>query len=650
MLIVSLSTYADTNANENKNESKEIIEVTSRRPDYLHHLQDVLPVSEVLSADSNQAAITSFGSAADMLVSDPQVNFNGQGGLFQTVSIRGLSRWRVQTLVEGIPIQTERRAGNTAEFIAPGMIGRAYVLPGAASTQLGSGALGGGIDMRLVETLDTRASFTTALQQDYREFQTSSAFSLGDINSAPAITWGINTRHANNSEDADGNLITDGFEQSMAFARYKHSEEQQLQEALILFSSSNNVAKASSDDISERFTEYPSNEHWLAKVQFDWLNAKVYAHHSSLDTRIVRVENRENQLSNSALGWGVSLSEQFEFLSQAINWKIAVDVRSNVDAQEREISSFGDLVFNRTNLQAQQQAWSVSFDTVKRLKHWDLAGGLRLEHMRQESDSPDNPHTSNDTNTSVFFSATRYITDNLSSNVYVSSAFRVPNLTERYFSGSTPRGETFGDVNLQTEHARNVQIALDYQRASFSINLSTYRQNIDNYIERIDISDTLRQYANLGNAIIKGFSYTIHWQVPHWKAYNSGKSNKAAPPTTPFYIDLSGQRIRGEDNTGIPINDISPNQHTLTVGYQHDKLDASLDISYREQFDTPGTSELALNSVVFLNAAARYYATQDLTAQIQISNLTNRLYSVSTDDLSPQARGRDLQVKLSYVF
>ena len=103
-----------------------------QKPRYLGSHDGILPITVI-----EDQGVAYNSAMADMFSTAPEVNFSGQGGLLQTVSIRGLSRWRIQTLVEGVPIHTERRAGNAAEFIAPSLVSNAYVLSGAASTQLG---------------------------------------------------------------------------------------------------------------------------------------------------------------------------------------------------------------------------------------------------------------------------------------------------------------------------------------------------------------------------------------------------------------------------------------------------------------------------------------------------------------------------------
>ena len=114
----------------------EHVTIVGKTPAYLHNQADILPVEWV----DPDGSITNQ-SLANLFTTHPQVGFNGQGGLFQTISIRGLSRWRIQTLLEGVPIHSERRAGNTAEFLPPSMVGASYVMSGAASSAVASSAV-----------------------------------------------------------------------------------------------------------------------------------------------------------------------------------------------------------------------------------------------------------------------------------------------------------------------------------------------------------------------------------------------------------------------------------------------------------------------------------------------------------------------------
>ena len=64
--------------------------------------------SSVLQIDRHPAPV---GSVSALVEQQPGIAFAGQGGLFQTVSIRGVSRHRAGNYYLDIPLTTERRAG-----------------------------------------------------------------------------------------------------------------------------------------------------------------------------------------------------------------------------------------------------------------------------------------------------------------------------------------------------------------------------------------------------------------------------------------------------------------------------------------------------------------------------------------------------------
>ena len=76
-------------------------------------------------------SLQSFGiTTADIISSLPGVTLNGQGGTLQAYSVRGFSRARIQTRLSGVPLSTERRAGNSASFLDPFLIGSVEVIKG----------------------------------------------------------------------------------------------------------------------------------------------------------------------------------------------------------------------------------------------------------------------------------------------------------------------------------------------------------------------------------------------------------------------------------------------------------------------------------------------------------------------------------------
>jgi hypothetical protein len=110
---------------EAKQEYFEEIAVSANRGE-----ENFSPVSVAADVLRPEESTAPPGRLTELVAELPGVAENGQGGIFQTYSIRGVSRLRVLTLIAGMRIVGERRAGVSASlrFGGPGW-GRAAVSP-----------------------------------------------------------------------------------------------------------------------------------------------------------------------------------------------------------------------------------------------------------------------------------------------------------------------------------------------------------------------------------------------------------------------------------------------------------------------------------------------------------------------------------------
>ena len=104
----------------------ERVRVVAKPPAYQSAILRIIPEQSIVDQTS-----FSSDSLASLLTQSPSVNLNGQGGLLQAINIRGFARWRIQTLIEGVPIYTDRRAGTSMEFIPPNFVEQIFVVFGA---------------------------------------------------------------------------------------------------------------------------------------------------------------------------------------------------------------------------------------------------------------------------------------------------------------------------------------------------------------------------------------------------------------------------------------------------------------------------------------------------------------------------------------
>ena len=97
------------------------------------------------------------------------------------------------------------------------------------------------------------------------------------------------------------------------------------------------------------------------------------------------------------------------------------------------------------------------------------------------------------------------------------SGLRFPSLSERYFSGTTGRGEVIGNPDLDPERSLNFDVGLRWYGEKLFVSGFVSRNEISDYIERIEIEPELLTFVNLVSGTITGFEYSGFYQFDdHW--------------------------------------------------------------------------------------------------------------------------------------
>ncbi|MDM7859399.1 TonB-dependent receptor [Alteromonas sp. ASW11-36] len=239
-------------------------------------------------------------------------------------------------------------------------------------------------------------------------------------------------------------------------------------------------------------------------------------------------------------------------------------------------------------------------------------------------------------NISVFAGYRHELLTGLSLSGYVSRGYRVPSLTERFYQGSTPRGETFGDPALRAEQATNAEITLQYQQPTLLLSVALFNQRIKDYIERIEVSDTLRQYRNLYSATVQGINYQFG------KRFTINQLDAE--------LKFGGQWIQGEDDFGQRIADIPPHQHRISLAFHANNSHAFIAVTHRQASTATVDGELPTDSATVLDLGFEYDFQNTWQAGVRVTNVTDQHYVTSRDDLAPYAQGCAVILQLDYSF
>ncbi|SFC90213.1 TonB-dependent receptor domain-containing protein [Pseudoalteromonas denitrificans] len=565
-------------------------------------------------------------SISDWLVQIPGLSLNGQGGLMQSYSLRGLSRSRIRTEVDGIPIITDRRAGNSISFIPPELFSSVSVQKGPSSTIFGSEAMGGVIALSTI----TPESLNLSINQQTNGDQTSLAMSYG----SEKIKTGLVYRNSENSLAANNKELNTQFKQTAGLIKYQDSLNKYDFILSFLASNTQDIGKSSELFPDKRITVYPEEFHSLSQFQLsyqkDWL-IKFYHHYQNWDSEVKRINSRTNLTAYQANTLGSLFYQSHQFLSGEGRMGVEWVARRGVNISEQELDQNSHLNFSHTLLDGKQDNIGFFIDDHWQVDQVNLMAAIRYDTISQKNTYQKSTRHGDKLNTS--FAATWQISDTLKLHSEYGTGFRFPTLSELYFNGETPRGSTLGNTHLAPETSKGASLDLYYQNDISKLTLSGYVQNLDNYIERYRINSDLRSYRNIEQAKIHGIELSYEFQLNDYLSHQ-----------------LSYQWQQGENKNNETLSDLNPSQWHFRSTLALDNASFHNHFSYRETYSDFGDGEEQLNSAFIWNLKWQYQLDSHLDLSIYTNNLLDKLYYGSADEDADFQPGRTIGIELKYQF
>jgi len=434
-------------------------------------------------------------TVTDLVTAVPGVSENGQGGLFQVFSIRGVARQRVLSLASGMRIVDERRAGTTFTFIDPLLLEEVEVLQGPASTFYGSGALGGVVEA-FPRTFDGWAAQIGYDSNADENFQI--VGSGGD-----GWSVGVARRDAGLGEAADGTILNSGFTQYSAVMRFDWGEGPRRYEVLFIPTYGKDIGKASTD-FPDRTTNYPLDRHQMLKFSVEsesgW-RTHAYVHAHDLETEVTEAD-QESQVFNDALDYGLRWERESEISERTVlRWGGEAIGRAGVDAEEVRRDLVGGSTDRFVSLDGADELEAGAFGSLRHeWSRFQLEGGARLSGQRQENDD----QRVNESAVDGYIGAVLPLGRRFELGGRVASGVRFPSLGERFFVGTTGRGSVVGNPDLDVERALTGEASVRWLGRWLLIRGVAFRTDVDDYIERVEIAEDVLTFVNITEGTIPG--------------------------------------------------------------------------------------------------------------------------------------------------
>ncbi len=564
---------------------------------------------------------------------------NGQGGIFQVFSIRGVSRHRVLTLVDGIPIIGERRAGVSTSFIDPTLIGSVDVLRGPASTYYGSGALGGVVQVfpRFFDGFE--------LDTGWDSFGDTFHSRVGwgtDDGDGGRWSLGLAFREAGNGEAVDGTELNSKFTQVSASLIRAWRDGGRDYEILVLPSYGRDIGKSSSR-FPDPTTDYTRENHLLLRFGVaggrnggsPW-RASVYAHPNDVTTTDLSAGESFAEVENRAFDFGAGWQRDWsraggEGRLSSLSGRYGFDYvgRRGVDADERQEDLTDGSVIRLETLDGAEQDEAAVFGSVRfSVGAAIFQAGSRLTWQRQGNAGQ---ASRDDSALTAFLGYVRPLGKGFEIAANAGTGLRFPNLSERFFSGTTGRGGVIGNPDLEPEGSLTFDLGLRWFGDHTFLSTQVFHQRIDDYVERVEVADDLLTFVNLTSGTIAGFEIEgFHELSDAW------------------LLSWSGHLLDGEDDAGAPLADVPADRLQLGLTYERDAWRGKLQVQHRASKDDPGSGENPIPGVQLVSASASYRLASGLAVTLQGRNLLDEEYFNSADRRSPLAPGRTFGVSLSW--
>lgn len=563
-------------------------------------------------------------TVGDWIEQVPGVSLNGQGGLLQSYSIRGFSRARVRTELNGVPIITDRRAGNSASFVPPDLLGEVVVERAASSSLYGSGAMGGVVSLSLPRV--NGPSLTMEARSNDEQLSMTAMAGNSDT-----LAAGISLRQADNARDANDRVLNTGFEQMAGFfAGRANLGDLDLRYSWVP-SLGRDIGKSNLAFPEERRSSYPEELHSVTQLEVrkgrDWL-LRAYHHFQDWETEVLRVGSRRNLTEYQGHTVGGLFYAPSELFGGGGSWGLEWVGRRGVSIKDREFDAQDTLRIAQGLVSADEDNLGVFADQLWSFGNLSLTGGLRFDYVSQSGEGQDR----SDQQFSGSLSAVYVLSPSWTVDTEWASGYRFPSVSERYFTGSTPRDDVQGNPDLNPETRRNMEVDLHYAPpgSPLSFSVSAYYSDLDDYIERFSLEPGLLTFRNLGSATIQGTELDLRLQ------------------TGAFDHRLSYQWQKGEDAASTTLTDLNPPSLRYFLSWQRDKTRVSSDFTYRQSRDKFGAGELPLAVARIWNARLQHRWSSHWDSELFVNNILDESYRSTADDLAPTQPGRIVGIRVQW--
>lgn len=590
---------------------------------------------------------------ADVLEEIPGASPTGSG---QTAvpALRGLPRGRTLLLLDEARVSTERRAGPSATYLDPFVLERVEVVRGPGSVAYGSDAFGGVLHARTPVpepgSSRGRAVIAGAAGTPYGTAGVEANLPLGK---GALLVQGHARRFGDyaspegeveNSSAEDAGFLLRGL---APLGASRLTLGLQVDRAL-------DVERPSSE--VDRRTVYPTEDSDRLTLALDRASWKGF---SSVELRAFlgryRLETERESFATATDPRSVSFSEveardaSFRMVGNLPagngNLRLGLDMSGRfdlnaVDGKKEHPDEDTEVTvrLQETIVSASRLDTGLFAEIDQRLgkSRWSVAAGVRADHVTSRNEGGYfGDRSTSETAPSGYASLRWQFVEDWEAVAQISSGFRDPFLSDRYYRGVTGRGTITGNPDLEPERSRQLDLAVRGEAGPLSLAAYGFHYRILDLIERYQVADEEFGFRNRGEERVRGLELEAGIEIT---------------PKLGARATLGVARgVIVDDDSDAP--DIPTD--TLTFTLRHRPIERvwwRLDLLVADRDDRPGLTEIETPGYALVNASAGWRLGESLELHLLVGNLLDHTYLDSSDENTPLAPGRNTSLTLTATF
>lgn len=582
------------------------------------------PVSVAATSVSPEEKPAPPSTLQEVIEGVPGVAENGQGGRFQTYSVRGIAGQRVLNLLAGARLVTDRRAGVAFSFVDPLLLSTVDVVRGPSSSYYGSGALGGVIQAfpARFERLRLAGGYATAGDERYQ------AVGWGDD------TWnlGVAHRQADDAETPDGERLFSRYEQWSGVLEGSWQVGGGTDLELVVVPSTGRDIGKPNREFPERTTLYPEENHLVASLtarKAGSYRLNLWAHPNELVTRVTE-DGAVDRVHNESTDFGANAQWELS-LPGGLAGRLGLDyfARRGTEATEESFGAAGELLERTTTLDGSEDEAAIYGALRHAVGPATVEAGARFTYLTQDNAGFE---SQDDTAWAGFVGATVPLGGGFELAANLGTGLRFPSLSERFFTGTTGRGEVISNVDLDPERSVSADAGVRFYGERLFVAAYAFRNEIDDYIKRVSIEPGVRTFVNLTSGTLQGLEVNGFFQA-----------------TPELRLSWEGQTIDGEDDAGDPLADVPADRAAVQADWRRGRWAVQARLQHRWEKDDPASGEQAIPSADLLSAALSFEVREGFRLSLSGNNLLDETYFPSADDQAVPAAERSVGLGLVWT-